>query len=323
VHTTINSLRLAFLAYSSTREDIFLLKLGGDLYQWPGDLISIRLLVLTMFSAYLVSLHRGTQNKPKRMVGFLIMSLFTVQCGALIFFAQVIGSNKATLMTVSCWLGILMFVFAVSIVESRVAKKNENPSMGLFSLMSFSFFRTTIFSFLIAILIFTYIFLTNFPFEKFRIFGFGDGGLGSINSRLDLLIDGFIEQFMISPLWGHAGAEYLTQGEGMYMHNVIAYTLTHTGILGFFIATCALFAMVIEQRFKIFTTKTGPSFSSTVKGWQLRLISLILLCATFLSGVMTSSLVWGVLWFGLGLFLSLDRVRGGKLNLLAQKIKNQ
>lgn len=315
IYTTLNSLRLAFMAYGSSREDLFLLELNDGMYQWPGDLISIRLLILTMFSAYLLSYSEDAHNRLKLFKSYLIVLLFTVQSGALIFFAQILGSNKAVITIISCWFSLLVIFFACNKVDAELIKKRVKSTTGKFKIISISFFRAIYLSFSVVSLLIAIAWLINFPFEKFRMFGFGDGQITSINSRLNLIVDGFVQQFMISPFWGHAGAEYLTLGEGSYIHSTILYTLTHTGIFGFFILSYTFYKIFMEQRFKIFLNGDEVSQPSINKGWQLKLINILLLLAILLSGIMTSSLVWGVIWFSLGLFCGIDKFNGLKIKV--------
>jgi hypothetical protein len=299
----INSFDLMHLAAEKSRGDLFLVETGDDMYQWPGDLLAMRTLISTMLSGYLISLFEKDRNLFFRKFGkFLILIMQAVQFGVLLFYSQVLGSNKAVLIILGCWLSLVSVLFASRIVR-REGSNEKACSIGIFSLMCRTLLRTAVLTFVIGGLLILAAIKTNFPFDKFRIFGFGTGEISSFQSRLDLIVDGFLLQFSISPFFGHAAADYLTLGEGRYIHSTVAYALTHTGIIGFLILTAVVIMALVEQNFD-FIKKENTEKDYRVDNWQMKFIGLMIFLVVLFVGIVSSSLIWGVAWFGIGLFLA-------------------
>jgi hypothetical protein len=300
---TIDSFDLMRIAIEKSRDDLFLVETGDNMYQWPGDLLSMRALILTMLSVYLISLFDRDGNLFFRKLGkFLILSMQTAQFGALVFYSQVLGSNKAVLIILSCWLSLIAVLIASRIVRRKISNV-KSFSIGIFSLMCWTLLRTAGLTFLIGGLLILIAIKLNFPFDKFRIFGFGTGEISSLQSRLDLIVEGFFLQFSISPFFGNAAADYLTLGEGRYIHSTVAYALTHTGIVGFLILASFVIIVLIEQKFDLIKRENGEE-NYNVDNWQMKLIALMMFLMILIIGIVSSSLIWGMAWFGIGLFLA-------------------
>ncbi len=300
---TIDSFDLMRLAAEKSRGDLFLVETGDDMYQWPGDLLSIRTLILTALSGYLISQFDRDGNSFSRKAGkIIILIIQAAQFGMLLFYSQVLGSNKAVLIIIGCWVSLVSVLVASRIVR-REGGNVKGCSIGIFSLMCKTLSLTAGLTFIIGGLLVLIAIKINFPFDKFRIFGFGTGEISSYQSRLDLIIDGFLLQFSISPFFGHAAADYLTLGEGRYIHSTLAYALTHTGIIGFLMLAAVVTLALIEQRFD-FIKKTNKEKYCQVANWKSKFIGLMLFLMILIVGIVSSSLIWGVAWFGLGLYLA-------------------
>lgn len=311
---TVGSFDLMLLAAERSRGDLFLVETGDELYQWPGDLLSIRVLVLTMLSVYLISLLDREENYFFRKSGkFIILIMQAAQCGALLFYSQVLGSNKAVLIILGCCVSLVSVLVASRIVRSECGSVYR-CYFGFYSLLCKTLLRTAVMTFVISALLLFIAIKMSFPFDKFRIFGFGTAENSSIHSRIDLIADGFLLQFSISPFWGNAAADYLTLGEGRYIHSTVAYALTHTGVIGFYILTAIVIMAFVEQRFD-FLKKINNEDRYKVDGWQMKFIGLIAFIMILFVGVIASSLIWGVAWFSVGFFLGSWRSKGPHLEL--------
>jgi hypothetical protein len=311
-----NSLELTKIAWENSRSDIFLVEANDEMYQWPGDLLSMRVLILTMYTGYLISLINRDRNLIFRKTGVLLLLIIqAIHYGALIFYAQVIGSNKSVLIIVGCWL-ILFSVMVASPVVLNQAKYFLRSKFGIFSLMRLTILHTAGLTTVIVGLLYLVATIFNFPFDKFRVFGFGQGDISSINSRIDLFEEVFILQFSISPFFGNAAADYNTLGEGYYVHSIVAYALTHTGIIGFILLTGAFIMAIAEQNFKLYQKKPNTKEYSHDYSWLMKYIVFYLFLLILLIGIISSSLIWGLLWFGVGLFLASWRSKGPYLKLL-------
>ncbi len=303
VASIFNSVNLLNLAFARSREDLYLVESGDDLYQWPGDLLSIRILMLTILTAYFISINKHGKRFGARIMSIAVVALFTLQCLISIFFSQIIGSNKAVVIIVGCWLCLIALIFAMKSIRDHLNTADAGVQIGVVLLIRIVLIKIVLLIFGVFGLLFFSITLIDFPFDKFRIFGFGSGQIDSVSSRLELLMDGFIMQFSVDPFWGHAGADYLTLGEGRYIHSTIANTLTHTGLVGFVMHFAGIFILLFEQKFQIFSRT--QSFDCLVENnWELRFVGLLLFLMILLLGAVSSSFVWGVYWFSFGLYLS-------------------
>ena len=142
----------------------------------------------------------------------------------------------------------------------------------------------------------------GFPFDKFRLFGFGSGEVSSIDSRLAIVSKYFLSQFAVAPFFGNVAAENLVSGEGSYIHSLPLYALTHTGVLGSLLLFLSIIMALIEQSDRRGRLCCG-SGSSAIEMSSVRFLNAALFMVVFCVGVASSSLLWGGFWFAFGFCL--------------------
>ena len=293
--TIIDSVDLVNQALSRTRSDLFLVEEGDDLYQWPGDLLSNRVLLVTFLSgAWLVVFWRDV-TLTYRLMRLLMYAVVGVQFAASFFVAQIIGSNKAVLIIAGCLFVFVWLFFWLRAQNSTLGNRClfEGRFLTIFDSVAISSLVRAAFVFFLSAAILSGIAgYLDFPFEKFRIFGYGTGEISSFDSRLEIISKYFVSQFAVAPFFGHAGAERLIAGEMAYVHSMLLYSLTHTGAFGFLVFALSVIVALIEQ-----------SAREALEMASIGLLRVALFLVIFFVGIVSSSLVWGCFWFAFGFLL--------------------
>lgn len=306
--TFLNSMGLLAEAYSRSRDDIFLLAEGDDSYQWPGDLLSIRFLIITtMLGAWLVFFW-NKKSLIFMLTRTMIVCVYIAQVAVCVFYAQILGSNKAALILGGCFFSILwlitLLVFRGHPAKTSYGALDRSSSISLREILkSFVGAMTVAIGIAVAIALFFWAIGGDVPIEKFRIFGFESGEVSSIESRIRLIQEEFVQQFGIAPIFGNANAELLQGGEGRYIHSIFFYALTHTGVLGLLLFFMALTFSVTEAKDSVHRTDIVNRYSLE-KYNVIRFLYNALFLLVFVGGVFSSSLLWALFWFALGFLMS-------------------
>lgn len=305
--TFFNSIDLFAEAYSRSRHDIFLIPEGDGFYQWPGDLLSIRFLIITtMLGAWLV-VFWNEKSMIFMLTRTIIVCVYFVQVAACVFYAQILGSNKATFILGGYFFSILWLIMLL-VIRGHPASMSHGAldkslSISLREILkSFVGAMTVAIGIAVAISLFFWATGGGVPIEKFRIFGFESGEASSIVSRIRLIEEGFLQQFAIAPIFGSANAELLHGGEGRYIHSMFFYALTHTGVLG-------LLLFFIALRFSVAEVKDSVHRADIINRYSLEKYNVIrfihnALFLLVLVGGFFSSLLWALFWFALGYLMS-------------------
>ena len=126
-------------------------------------------------------------------------------------------------------------------------------------------------------------------------FGADDGILGP---RIRLLVENFIDQFNVAPLWGHSFADGLTTGDGSYIHSLPVYLLIHTGLVGLILFFLFFYSHV---RNKVIFINKCLAYPNPSVDLVRNLIGLYAILCALCIAIIGTSLFWGFLWFGIGL----------------------
>ena len=316
--TFVNSAGLLAEALSRTRDDIFLVVEGDESYQWPGDLLSIRFLLITVILGTWLVVFWNKKSLLFMLTKATIVIVYSAQCAACIFYSQVLGSNKAVVILVGClfsifWL-ITLLVFRRLPAKTSYGSHDGYLSVSLGDVLK-SFVGALTVAMVVAIVLFGLAVGGDIPLEKFRIFGFGEGSVSSIESRMALVQEGFLQQFNGAPFFGNASAELLWGAEGQYMHSILLYALTHTGVVGLLLFLMALAVSLTEAMgsgYRIGIVNCRSLENYTI----IRFLDIVLFGLVFVVGVLTSSLLWAQLWFAFGFLLSpvVFGLRSAKIN---------
>lgn len=171
------------------------------------------------------------------------------------------------------WVGLAVVFFYKVLADSRLLVK---LILGIFAAIA------------------VFYFLNSETFEvitqttRFNVFFESEGEFSSLSSRLSI-IDSFLYQFAVSPIFGHFEAEIVAGvGQGMYLHSLPLSFLTHTGLVG---TTLLLVALTLFLRGRVFL-RGGIDPIET----QIARITLVILAL----GSISTFLTWSVLWFMMG-----------------------
>jgi len=304
-------LSIFFEMSSRLRMDIFLIEnhkgsSGG--YQRPGDFLIISYLILITLYAQFISLRQTRRSLSWiRLTSVIVFTVFVIYSITSLLVAQMIGSNKATVLIAGLAVIVVMILMLLCFksVRNYLTLVPITFKLIIFSKLSL---RLIFFAFLgIAILIgiiFTTTSYLDIDLIKTRLGGFGSE-ISSVSHRLDLLSN-FTIQFKYSPFFGHMNVDCLTTGCGSYVHSVFATLLTHTGLLGFFLFGFYLLS-VIKEVFKVNASLQDEIF---ITSNIYKLFTVLFFLAILALGVIGTFLTWSVLWFAFGLILTAVKFKG-------------
>jgi hypothetical protein len=301
-----------FLEISSRlRMDIFLIenhKGSSDGYQRPGDFLIISYLILITLYAQFISLRQTRRSLSWiRLTSVIVFTVFVIYSLTSLLVAQMIGSNKATILIAGLAVIVVMILMLLWFKSARnyLTLVPITFKLIIFSKLSLRliFFAVLGIAILIGI-IFTTTSYLDIDLIKTRLGGFGSE-ISSVSHRLDLLSN-FTIQFKYSPFFGHMNVDCLTTGCGSYVHSVFATLLTHTGLLGFFLFGFYLLS-VIKEAFKVNASLQDEIF---ITSNIYKLFTVLFFLAILALGAIGTFLTWSVLWFAFGLILTAVKFKG-------------
>ena len=284
--------------FANVRDDYFLISDWIGNYQRAGDFIFIQIMLAGSLVALLCSL-RNVINSFFVFIAIFIFILISVY-GMLL--SQIIGSNSGFAAIAGFTLVLLSYVY---ISFSNIFREGLFR-IGFYSLI-FGWLGKRIIR---AVIIVSMVFLgvgiffleyLSFDLSKLRIFGFGLGAttnitsIRSLDSRIEIFQDNFIEQFNYSPIFGNAQVDVLTTGAGSYAHSTLSI-LTHLGIIGF----CVFSALLIQMYLEI--SKNEHSEHNLYTDIRYSLFRLFAMGAVLVFALVSAFYTWMPLWFAIGLF---------------------
>ncbi|MGC8453688.1 MAG: hypothetical protein ACL9RN_11840 [Cylindrospermopsis raciborskii] len=271
-------------------------------YQIVGDLLTISLLITSLFVIFLVRLILFFKKRLFQFWVCLFAIGYSIIVTATLFICIITGANKATLSVVM--VATCTVIAALFNQDSKLVK----PPLSNLKWFSMSLaVRVTLRLVLpITVLILAALALVNYAnyfgydLEKTRLFNFGEGSVNSsLVARNELAELNFLRHWRYSPIFGNMNVDAETTGRGTYVHSVPLYLLTHTGIVGFtmffvyiFFATKELFCLPC-----IYQVRGYPLSISN----SLRIFSSLITLALFLLSTVSVILSWIPLWFVMGL----------------------
>lgn len=302
---TIMLLNVVQSALGRSRDDIYLVSYGDELYQWPADILSIWLIVVSVVCGSALIAYKKLEKLG--LVLYLFNgALFTAQCVLAIYYLQIIGSNKGMLVVLSCLIIIMSLMITVifpglgAIKMQIKAKKQNSVIIGNVMGVLFPAFCMIVLGLYVLLMLLIYL---DFPFDKFRISGYGSYEISSIDSRIDLINNNFTSQFSVSPILGNPKAEILAgYSSGEYVHSLFFYLLTHAGVVGTIIFVSAVFFRVSEFRTSKFS-ESSPVVELKNSNYLINSLLICLFISIVLISCIATSLLWAPLWFSIG-FLS-------------------
>lgn len=292
-------------ALGRSRDEIYLVSYDDELYQWPADLLSICLIVLSVVYGVGLIANRKTK-KGSRFLNIMNGALFMVLCILSIFYLQIIGSNKGVLVVLLIMVCIISLIIATCLprfFSLKLQLKIQNKCKARIG----NLLRVQIKNFIIIVLgLFVLLSLAiclGLPLDKFRLSGYGSFEISSIDSRIDLINYNFVNQFSVSPFFGNVKAEiHSGYSSGEYVHSLFLYLLTHSGVVGTLIFFSAVIFRVEEFRtFKF--NELDPISELKNCDLLLNVLLMSLFVAIILVSCIATSLMWAPLWFSIG-FLS-------------------
>ncbi len=282
---------------SKLRSDIFLVIDEKGFYQRPGDFLSILFLVTSYI--YFLLLNTVAFFSHKRSWCFPIILTVIYFCLTVLasLSAQMIGSNSAFV--------VIIGISFLSISLSRV-KFQKKIALLFYNSHYFSLNKLTKIIFYLfklgiglSILIIITFYVLGIEVGNIRFFGFGAQSNSSIVSRINIIKDNFLDQFLLSPCFGNYNVDVETTGAGTYMHSLLLQALTHMGMVGFF-CVCVFFILlfkgVISKRSMCFKNVETMFYEKPLRVYQLALLVYL-----FLLGSFATTINWPVLWFAIGL----------------------
>jgi hypothetical protein len=211
--------------------------------------------------------------------------------------SQLIGSNSGLVATVGFAGMFFLFVF----IQSGVSRNFSDLHLVSMILGKIGR-RAFVGGFLVLMAL---VFLSGYLFffsgidqYSLRIFGYGEAKITSIDSRL-ALFQNFYVQFSLNPLFGNAQADVLTTGAGTYIHSVVVSIMTHMGVVGLLLflgLNFSIYRQISRSRNRNF------EFRHLYNDKKYGLFRLIALATVLLFGTLTAFYTWLPYWFSVGIF---------------------
>ena len=283
--------------YADIRGDYFLISDWEGNYQRPGNFIFMQVLLAGALVALLCSL----RNIVNSFFIFLAVLLFIMISVFGMLLSQIIGSNSGFAATAGFFLVLLSYVYISfsrvfiegmfrvgfnHLIFSRLGKKIIT-GITVVSIVVFG----------VGVILLDYL---SFDLSKLRVFGFGLGAttnittIRSLDSRIEIFQDNFIEQLNYNPVFGNAQVDVLTTGAGSYAHSILSI-LTHLGLIGFFIFCALLIQMYLE------ISKNEYSCHNLYSDIRYSLFRLFAMSAILVFALISAFYTWMPLWFAIGL----------------------
>ncbi|MFW5983342.1 MAG: hypothetical protein ACOCQ4_02485, partial [bacterium] len=219
------------------RTDRFLVAHVKGVYQRPGDMLFMQVIILVTISA-LLYIHKT--NSSGRLPFYLANIAIIPSILLSILLSQLIGSNSGAVASAGFFILLVSYFFIAKKITPIRSIKINSILLGWLGrrltkgvLISSLFFITAAF----ALMRYFSISLSNL-----RIFSYGTGKISSVGTRMDILTNNFLTHFAYNPFFGNAQVEIETTGGGTYVHSLLSI-LTHTGIVGLIFFMVFLFAI--------------------------------------------------------------------------------
>jgi len=237
-------------------------------YQSVADNAAIFLMVIALTIDTL-----WCQKKP------LLLSVAYLIVGTVLVAAIVLLQSTSI---VVFWVGLSVIFFYKVLADSRFLEK---MALGVFAAIAVVYLMNLeIFEVIARMTRFSVFFEGEGVFSPVK-----DGRVFSSISNRFALLGTFIDQFSVSPLFGHFEAEVLAgAGQGRYLHSVPLSFLTHTGLLG---TALFIIAFIFLLRGRVFVRdKIDPT--------EIQILRITILILVL--GSISTFLTWSVLWFIMG-----------------------
>lgn len=299
---------LAISLASRMRDDIFYITDADGMYQWPGNLLSIYFILISVLMLAFRAKYLGLQA-GKRVLNFLLFvyvleALITLVC------AQLFGSNSATAVVAGVFVLTLATLFTMKSKKLHCYYLNDkslgSQCISFNSLTMRYIFKITLWSLLLT---FTFLLGVGFEVDKLRLFDFDGGGVASISSRVDILVRSGWDQLTFAPLLGDMNVDYLTGHAEDDLHSFFLYILANLGIVGL-AAVISLLVLIFKELKNDMLRNINSRhsmFHAMIKFNHIMLLLFLLIFANLTVGVS-----WIVIWFVIGLISNPFRL---KLNI--------
>lgn len=283
------------------RPDIFYLEGIDGAYQRSGNFLSMLFMIFSV--SYLYSqMEVVAKNSIACFKKFFDMSFYAIASSFYVACSQLIGSNSAT--------GVILGVFFLVVIVSCFFIIREHSSSRKLYLKSeevfVSFFLhlcfiSVLFVFLLCFFSLLFYLIFDIDFRVFSVFGFSEGELSSLNSRIELFQSSGMEQLSYSPLLGDLNVAYLVTGEsGKFIHSLLPFILANLGIFGFFVFIVFLISVVVDQC----RDASRAALDSSKSGFFLicrSILFIFIILYLFVFSNISVGISWPVIWFSFGL----------------------
>jgi O-antigen ligase len=207
-----------------------------------------------------------------------------------------VGSNNAT--------GVILGIYLISIVSITFSTNKKSIyyiriKKSFLSKKIILKYINIILKYIIILSIISLLLINifNLPLDKIRLFGFGSSTLRSLNTRIEILRESFIDQISYSPILGNMNVALETTGDkGNYIHSFLLYIQSNLGLIGLIFAIL-LFGFVFRNMYKIINhNRKNKTIEALITAYKLYILIYIFIFAN-----VTVSISWSVIWFSLGL----------------------
>jgi len=301
-----------FELFSRLRSDIFLISDLDGAYQRPGNFLVISLLILTTVYAQILALNQNLYTRTYRFFAPIFFVIYMAYAFLSMVIAQMIGSNNAAVLIAGLSLVLILVCFLVLSRKMKcyMASQHLNIRKILLGVIGRRLVLVLSMSgvFLIAAVM-VVASVVGIDLGLTRLGGFGSGEISSVGARLSLLKN-FTTQFQYSPVFGNMNVDTLTTGTGSYVHSFLISTLTHLGLIGFFLIVGYFILNYTEcfknMRFDI--NQLGLLLVNNIfQFYSIMAFSMILLI-----GIVGTFFTWATIWFAMGLLLVAVRFENKK-----------
>jgi len=290
------------------REGLFLIDLGGALYQRPGNFISITFIIcssLLIVNATGVFVHKRKFSKIEKSLFALSCIIYIVSAVALMLLAQLIGSNSGFVVVLLVCVMTLAFMLAMA--SRRTRERVHALRLRFQSLFVGTIGRRVARNAILLVIALglaapIVLHAVGVDLSQMRIANFGRGGdvvPSSVSNRLHVA-ENFTEQWAYAPVLGNLKVDELTTGTGTYAHSLPLSLLSHTGLVGFTLFGLFFVSLLRDMR----DSASAPpgrvddwfTHSKVLNAYRI----LLLLLMTALASAATF-FTWLPFWFTVGL----------------------
>lgn len=292
---------LAIDFLSQVRHDIFYIDNASEDYQRPGNFMSISFLII---SYVYVLAGSASHIKDGKSVGRLILwAIYTASVIALLLSAQAIGSNSATAVILGIYVISISFVFEMGGGALRALFFRVKISRsGLVKMLRVVLMRSAFLALAILAGAILFCLVLDIDVMGTRLFGFGEGGNSSIDSRMGILWRWGVEQVSYAPVFGNIDVAYhVTGDEGVTLHNFLPDVWASLGLVGL-VMIVSLYFLIGYQLHRSVTTRCRDITLPGVLNRAASLYSILVVAFLFLFANVSAGFSWAVLWFSLGFF---------------------